>query len=333
MEIILIGIVIGIAAFLYGKRSSQKEAVSMFIGIGLFQEQLRERVSQLGGRVTDPKHTMKLLTELIVLVLGKANQQDRFSTAGMNRQEEFHAICLTIDLANAVNLANPKLQIPWQEACAESAIELLSDRYNPEGARAIFNSALFLLRTLNEQRRSAIIDGQRLREWLDEGGKSLNRFIQSGNFNDLRPMRAMFELRSKNPFLTLPNSLLPDVRPHATVTQPMGVFEPEQEVAINQTRSTEPTGGSFSKGTEIEVSEKRPDETSSFNIWYAKFKLAAASANPSLLNGDIIDFLDHGPLKLAFRDNVDPEWLGQKYGSQFDFQAILRANGVSAPKP
>ena len=59
-----------------------------------------------------------------------------------------------------------------------------------------------------------------------------------------------------------------------------------------------------------------------FEEWYLVFKQAAGRANSQLLvdpnDGSLVDFVDHEPLKRAFRDERDPEALGREFGERFD---------------
>jgi hypothetical protein len=60
----------------------------------------------------------------------------------------------------------------------------------------------------------------------------------------------------------------------------------------------------------------------SFDTWLQKFKAAAAEANPQLkpdqFGGSLIDFMDNAPLHRAYKDNVDPNYLGREFGRTFD---------------
>jgi len=60
----------------------------------------------------------------------------------------------------------------------------------------------------------------------------------------------------------------------------------------------------------------------SYEEWLIAYKKAAASVNPQLeLSEDgssLIDFMDDEPTQRAFKDNVDPEYLGKEFGKQFD---------------
>ena len=70
----------------------------------------------------------------------------------------------------------------------------------------------------------------------------------------------------------------------------------------------------------------------SWEIWYAEFKTVATLGNPRLqLQGadeNIIDLMDHQPLKEAFDRAVDPNQLGEQFAADFDVGAFLRDNGV-----
>lgn len=65
---------------------------------------------------------------------------------------------------------------------------------------------------------------------------------------------------------------------------------------------------------------------SSFEKWYAEFKAAAGAVNPQLRNSNsksLIDFMDHEPLRCAFREGVEPRELGQEFAESFDLNSFL----------
>ena len=70
----------------------------------------------------------------------------------------------------------------------------------------------------------------------------------------------------------------------------------------------------------------------SWELWYATFKAVATDANSRLQlrgsNENIVDFMDHQPLKDAFERGVDATELGAKFAQDFDVGAFLRANGI-----
>tara|TARA_B110000908_G_scaffold170580_1_gene230586 strand:+ start:1339 stop:1869 length:531 start_codon:yes stop_codon:yes gene_type:complete len=70
----------------------------------------------------------------------------------------------------------------------------------------------------------------------------------------------------------------------------------------------------------------------SWEIWYVEFKTVATLGNPRLqLQGadeNIIDLMDHQPLKEAFDRAVDPTQLGEQFAADFDVGTFLRDNGV-----
>lgn len=65
-----------------------------------------------------------------------------------------------------------------------------------------------------------------------------------------------------------------------------------------------------------------PWNYSSFEDWYVVFKHSAGEANPQLSvgwdGGSMLDFMDHTPLKRAFRDKVEPKFLGKEFAMQYD---------------
>ena len=65
---------------------------------------------------------------------------------------------------------------------------------------------------------------------------------------------------------------------------------------------------------------------SCFEDWYAVFKRAAGQANSQLSvdadGGSMLDFMDHTPLKRAFRDKVEPKSLGIDFAKQYDFSSF-----------
>ena len=80
------------------------------------------------------------------------------------------------------------------------------------------------------------------------------------------------------------------------------------------------------------ISPTKSSQEMPWEIWYAKFKTVATLGNPRLqLQGadeNIIDLMDHEPLKEAFNSAVDPTQLGEQFAADFDVGAFLRDNGV-----
>lgn len=66
----------------------------------------------------------------------------------------------------------------------------------------------------------------------------------------------------------------------------------------------------------------------SFEEWYAVFKRAAAEVNHQLAQdadgSSMLDFMDHAPLRKAFRDKVEPKSLGRSFARQYDFSTFGR---------
>lgn len=75
-----------------------------------------------------------------------------------------------------------------------------------------------------------------------------------------------------------------------------------------------------------EIATDKPNGTVNFNYksydeWYSVFKKATATVNNGLseVNGlHLVDLMDQEPLRRAFRDKVDPEYLGEEFGRNFD---------------
>ncbi len=66
-----------------------------------------------------------------------------------------------------------------------------------------------------------------------------------------------------------------------------------------------------------------PSAYATFEDWYAEFKIGAGKANPALREADgssLIDFMDHEPLRRAFRDRVEPRSLGTEFAKSFDIR-------------
>jgi hypothetical protein len=59
-----------------------------------------------------------------------------------------------------------------------------------------------------------------------------------------------------------------------------------------------------------------------FNCWFERYKEVAAQVNAQLAPDEnglcLIDLMDDEPLKRAFRDGVDPDFLARKFASEFD---------------
>jgi hypothetical protein len=73
-----------------------------------------------------------------------------------------------------------------------------------------------------------------------------------------------------------------------------------------------------------------------FESWFAVFRDTAAAKNPQLATNDsgrsLIDFMDHTPLKRAYKDGVSPEQLAHEFANQFDASAWLKAAGMSTSR-
>lgn len=65
----------------------------------------------------------------------------------------------------------------------------------------------------------------------------------------------------------------------------------------------------------------------SFEEWYAEFKEEAGALNPQLRVDEgrsLLDFMDLGPLRLAFRDKVEPRKLAAEFAKQFDISTFMK---------
>ena len=73
-------------------------------------------------------------------------------------------------------------------------------------------------------------------------------------------------------------------------------------------------------------------ETLNWPQWYEIFKTVATAGNPSLQlpnsRENIIDFMDHKPLKDAFVRGADATVLGIHFATHFDVPLFLRDNGI-----
>lgn len=87
---------------------------------------------------------------------------------------------------------------------------------------------------------------------------------------------------------------------------------------------------SFARYIQTEIIDKQQDNLaySSFEAWLLAFKKAAARHNHQLAldhaNKSMIDFMDHEPLKRAYRDGVSPDDLGKQFAEQYDFSSFGR---------
>lgn len=65
-----------------------------------------------------------------------------------------------------------------------------------------------------------------------------------------------------------------------------------------------------------------------YDQWFLEFKKSAGRTNPKLAldgnNQSLVDFMDQEPLKISFRDCVDPISLGQYFAQQYDFSTFGR---------
>ena len=98
---------------------------------------------------------------------------------------------------------------------------------------------------------------------------------------------------------------------HALLETSLSVF---REIAEEFTESP--------SGQEMEALLKPPKGISSWEEWLTAFKISAAQVNQSLkLNSEgesLIDLMEHGPLKRAHREGVDPTSLAREFAAQFD---------------
>jgi hypothetical protein len=65
-----------------------------------------------------------------------------------------------------------------------------------------------------------------------------------------------------------------------------------------------------------------------FDEWYAVFKRVAGEVNPQLKvdenNNSLLDFMEHEPLRRAFRDALEPKSLARDFARQFDISTFGR---------
>ena len=65
-----------------------------------------------------------------------------------------------------------------------------------------------------------------------------------------------------------------------------------------------------------------------FEAWLQEFKRVCAEVRPGLAvdkdGGSLIDFMDHEPLRRAFRDRVAPETVARPFAAQFDINSFGR---------
>jgi len=65
-----------------------------------------------------------------------------------------------------------------------------------------------------------------------------------------------------------------------------------------------------------------------WELWFQEFKTSAGRANPKLKPNESgespVDFMEQEPLKLAFRDGVDPDQLGKDFGAQWDSEKMTK---------
>jgi hypothetical protein len=93
----------------------------------------------------------------------------------------------------------------------------------------------------------------------------------------------------------------------------------------------------FKKRTQLSGSTNshssgEPPRGESWEVWYARFKAVATSGNSRLQlqnsNQNILDLMDHQPLKDAFHRGIDATELGVQFAADFDVGAFLRDNGI-----
>lgn len=73
-----------------------------------------------------------------------------------------------------------------------------------------------------------------------------------------------------------------------------------------------------------EKPQPQPSYTS-FDEWYAEFKAVAGGTNPQLKETDgqsFVDFMDHEPLRQAYRDGVSPRIVATEFAKSFDIRTF-----------
>jgi hypothetical protein len=87
------------------------------------------------------------------------------------------------------------------------------------------------------------------------------------------------------------------------------------------------------KETESRDSQRQPQASrtrtsyASFESWYAEFKTIAGKTNPQLAQSDgksLLDFMDHEPLRRAYRDGVSPATVAVPFAKSFDIRSFGR---------
>ncbi|TQP67205.1 hypothetical protein [Vibrio cholerae] len=99
----------------------------------------------------------------------------------------------------------------------------------------------------------------------------------------------------------------------------------ETSVAIFSEFAQEPSNADFRN----ELRGNSKDwEYLSWNDWFLAFKSEAAKINPQLATNEqgssLIDFMEHEPLKRAYKDRVDPKSLAKDFAEQFDVKSFGR---------
>lgn len=111
---------------------------------------------------------------------------------------------------------------------------------------------------------------------------------------------------------------------HPKGKAPEGVIETGASVAAKPATQ-------FASEPENTFAAKKSGQPS-WDSWYAKFKQVASAGNQRLqLRGsdeNIIDLMDHQPLRNAYKLGLDADQLGEQFAKDFDVGAFLRDNGV-----
>jgi hypothetical protein len=85
-----------------------------------------------------------------------------------------------------------------------------------------------------------------------------------------------------------------------------------------------------SGGCDTSVPEEKQNGPAyeTFEEWYDAFKRAAGEANPQLQvdenNKSLLDFMEHEPLKRAYRDKIEPGSLARDFAKDFDIWTFGR---------
>jgi len=121
---------------------------------------------------------------------------------------------------------------------------------------------------------------------------------------------------------------------HNIVREPV-VFEPDPPgILVNRWSVPSATYKKLESEDDIEIIID--DSFKTFEDWYKVFVIYSGIFNETLKpdenGGSLVDFIDHGPLRKAFRDRVSPRQVAEAFATTFDVEKFFRIENLHKRK-